>query len=71
MWINITWIHMILRNHIYNDVGAFSTDWNHNVKLLATILRWLCKNDFTIGPFTWPSDKLTGLDMAYATMFIL
>ncbi len=61
MWINITWIHMILQIHIYNDVGAFSTDWNHHVKLLATILLWLL-NDFTIGPFTRPSEKLTGLD---------
>ncbi len=43
MWINITWIHMILWIYIYNDVGAFSTDWNHHVKLLATILSWLRK----------------------------
>ncbi len=62
MWINITWIHMILWIHIYDDVGVFSTDWNHHVKLLATILRWLCKNGFTIGPFTRLSEKLTGLD---------
>ncbi len=62
MWINITWICMILWIHIYNDVGAFSSDWNHHVKLLATILRWLCKNGFTIGPFTWPLEKLTGFD---------
>jgi hypothetical protein len=41
---------------------SFSSDWNHHVKLLATILRWLCKNGFTIGPFTWPSERLTGLD---------
>ncbi len=40
----------------------FSSDWNHHVKLLAPILRWLCKNSFTIGPFTWPSERLTGLD---------
>ncbi len=40
----------------------FSSDWNHHIKLLATILRWLCKNGFTIGPFTWPSERLTGLD---------
>ncbi len=53
---------MILWIHIYNDVGAFSSDWNHHVKLLATILRWLCKNCFTIGPFTRPSEKLTGFD---------
>ncbi len=53
---------MILWIHIYNDVGAFSTDWNHHVKLLATILRWLHKNGFTFGPFTRLSEKLTGLD---------
>jgi hypothetical protein len=40
----------------------FSTDWNHHVKLLATILRWPRKNGFTIDPFTRPSVKLTGLD---------
>ncbi len=62
MWINITWIHMILWIQIYNDVGAFSSDWNHHVKLLATILLWLRKNGFTIGPFTRPSEKLTGLN---------
>ncbi len=43
MWINILWIHMTLWIHIYDDVGAFSTDWNHQVKLLATILCRLCK----------------------------
>ncbi len=62
MWINTTWICMILWIHIYDDVGAFSSDWNRHIKLLATILRWLCKNGFTIGPFTRPSDILTGLD---------
>ena len=31
-------------------------------KLLATILRWLRTNGFTIGPFTRPSEKLTGFD---------
>jgi hypothetical protein len=48
MWILMMWIHMRLWIHIYNDVGAFSTDWNHHVKLLATILCWLCQNGFTI-----------------------
>ncbi len=40
----------------------FSSDWNHHVKLLATILHWLHKNGFTIDLFTWPSERLTGLD---------
>ncbi len=62
LWINIMWIHMILWSHIYNDVGAFSSDWDHQVKLLASILCWLCKNGFTIGPLTRPLEKLTGLD---------
>ncbi len=48
--IHMMWIHMILCIHIYNDVGAFSTDWNHHVKLSATILCWLHKNGFTINP---------------------
>ncbi len=43
-------IHMILWSHIYNDVGAFFSDWNHHVKLSATILHWLCKNDSIINP---------------------
>ncbi len=41
----------------------FSSDWNHHVKLVATILHWLCRNGFTIGPFTWLSEKLTDLDI--------
>ncbi len=41
-----------------------SSDWNHHVKLLATILPWLRQNGFTIvGPFTQPSEKLTDLDI--------
>ncbi len=40
----------------------FSSGWNHRVKLLATILCWLRKNGFTIGPFTWLSERLTDLD---------
>ncbi len=31
-----------------DDVGAFSSDWDHHVKLLATILRRLRENGFTI-----------------------
>ncbi len=33
-----------------NDVGAFFNDWDHHVNLLATILRQLRKNGFTINP---------------------
>jgi hypothetical protein len=33
-----------------DDVGAFSNDWNHHVNLIATILRRLRENGFTINP---------------------
>jgi hypothetical protein len=33
-----------------DDVGTFSSDWDHHVNLLATILRKLCENGFTINP---------------------
>ncbi len=33
-----------------NDVRAFSNDWEHHVNLLATILRWLRENGFTVNP---------------------
>jgi hypothetical protein len=33
-----------------DDVGAFSSDWEHHVKFLATILRQLRENGFTINP---------------------
>jgi hypothetical protein len=33
-----------------NDVGAFSDDWNHHVKLIATTLRRLGENGFIINP---------------------
>jgi hypothetical protein len=33
-----------------NDVGAFSDDWDHHVKLIATILQRLCENSFIINP---------------------
>jgi hypothetical protein len=33
-----------------NDVGALSSDWDHHINLLATILCQLRKNDFTINP---------------------
>jgi hypothetical protein len=35
-------------NVYIDDVGAFSNDWNHHVNLLATILRRLHENGFTI-----------------------
>jgi hypothetical protein len=34
-----------------NDVGAFSSDWNHYINLLAIILHQLRKHGFTINPF--------------------
>ncbi len=37
--------------NVYIDyVGAFSYDWDHHVNLLATILRCLHENCFTINP---------------------
>jgi hypothetical protein len=33
-----------------DDVGAFSSDWDHHVNLLATILQLLRENGFTINP---------------------
>ena len=33
-----------------DDVGAFSDDWDHHVKLIATILRRLHENGFIINP---------------------
>jgi hypothetical protein len=33
-----------------DDVGAFSSNWDHYVDLLATILQQLRENDFTINP---------------------
>ncbi len=33
-----------------DDVGAFSSDWDHHVNLLATILHQIHKYGFTINP---------------------
>jgi hypothetical protein len=33
-----------------DDSGAFSSDWDHQVTLLAPILSHLCKNGFTNNP---------------------
>ncbi len=33
-----------------DDVGVFSDDWDHHVKLIATILRRLCENCIIINP---------------------
>ncbi len=60
MSIHMTWIHMISWIHIYNNIGAFYSDRNHHVKLLATILHWLRKYGFTVNPL---KEKLTGLDI--------
>jgi hypothetical protein len=38
--------------YIY-DVGAFSTDWDHHINLLATILQQLRENGFTINPLKY------------------
>ncbi len=47
-----------------DDVGAISNDWDHHVNLLATILRQLRKNGFTINPLKceW-AVKVTGLGL--------
>jgi hypothetical protein len=45
-----------------DDIGAFSSDWDHHVNLLATILWQLRENGFTINHLSvnGPSRKLTG-----------
>jgi hypothetical protein len=52
----------IMKSYIKWCWCPFSSDWNHHVKLLATMLCWLRKKSFTICPFTMPSERLTGLD---------
>ncbi len=37
-------------NIYIDDVDAFSSDWDHHVNLLASILRQLCKNGYNINP---------------------
>jgi hypothetical protein len=37
-------------NIYIDDVGAFSSDWDHYINLSATVLWWLCENGFTINP---------------------
>jgi hypothetical protein len=37
-------------NIYIDDVGAFSSDWEHQVNLIATILWQLHENGFTINP---------------------
>jgi hypothetical protein len=49
-------------NVYMDDVGAFSSDWDHHVNLLAIIIRQLREHGFTINPLNGdgPSKKLTG-----------
>jgi hypothetical protein len=46
-----------------NDGGAFSNDWDHHIKLIATILRRLHENGLSLTHLSvnGPSRKLTGL----------
>ncbi len=46
-----------------DDVGAFSSNWDHHINLLATILWHLCENGFTINPLKceWAIKKIDWL----------
>ncbi len=46
-------------NVYFVNVCAFSNDWDHHVNWLATILRWLHENGFTINPlkYEWAIKK--------------
>ena len=44
-----------------NDIGAFSLNWEHHLKLLCTILTKLQENGFTVNPLicNWAVTPLT------------
>ncbi len=47
-----------------NDIGAFSPNWEHHLKLLSTILTKLQENGFAVNPLicNCAVKKQTGLD---------
>jgi hypothetical protein len=51
-------------NVYIDDVGAFSSNWEHHINLLATILRQLCENGYTINPLEceWAIKETEWLD---------